>query len=126
MILATAICAIAPAYGCASDRTHAAGVADLPPDARDGYAVFAIRCSKCHSLSRPLDSGIDDDEHWARYVRRMRLQVGSGISLDDERRILVYLHHYSLEQARRKAHVDASNVPPSDAGQAAPLEGDAE
>jgi hypothetical protein len=74
----------------------------LPPELRADYAVFADRCSKCHSLSRPLDSGIVDDEFWVRYVERMRRQPASGISPEDTPAILRFLHFYSAEQRRRR------------------------
>ena len=67
------------------------------------YTLFTIRCSKCHSLSRPLNSGIDSDDYWRLYVAKMRRQPGSGISEDDAVAILRFLHVYSLEQRRRKA-----------------------
>jgi hypothetical protein len=75
----------------------------LPPEVRDDYQVFAQRCSKCHALSRALDSGIDDDAFWRRYVERMRHQPASGITLDDQAKILSFLHHYSMEIRRTKA-----------------------
>lgn len=75
----------------------------LPPEVRGDYAVFAQRCSKCHALSRALESGIDDDAFWKRYVERMRHQPASGISLTDQARILSFLHYYSLELRRTKA-----------------------
>ncbi len=75
--------------------------AKLPPELRADYAVFAQRCSKCHSLARPLSSGIDDDEYWKRYVARMRRQPGSGISIEDEPPILRFLHYYSEEQKKK-------------------------
>jgi hypothetical protein len=82
----------------------------LPADARADYDVFAQKCSKCHSLSRPLNSGITDDEHWTAYVERMRRQPGSGISREDAAPILRFLHYWSQEQAKRKPAVEA---PPS-------------
>jgi hypothetical protein len=85
---------------CPSVREE--GFPGLPPDLRADYAVFADRCSKCHSLSRPLDSGIVDDEFWVRYVERMRLQPASGISPEDTPAILRFLRFYSAEQRRRK------------------------
>jgi hypothetical protein len=92
------------AFGLGCSRAgHGEGldVARLPPDVRQDYSVFAQRCSKCHSLSRPLESGITQDAYWAAYVARMRRQPGSGISLADEVPILRFLHYYSSEQARR-------------------------
>src|ERR1700722_636783 len=75
----------------------------LPEDLRGDYAVFAQRCSKCHSLARPLTSGIDEDEYWVDYVARMRRQPASGISEDDAVVILRFLHYFSLEEKRKKA-----------------------
>jgi hypothetical protein len=90
-------------------RSDELDVSKLPENLREDYAVFAHRCSKCHSLARPLTSGIDDDEYWKRYVERMRRQPGSGISPDDEPAILRFLHYYS-EQQKQKKNV-ASRMP---------------
>ncbi len=76
--------------------------AKMPASLRGDYAIFAQRCSKCHSLARPLTSGIDDDEYWRRYVERMRRQPSSGISPDDEPPILRFLHYFSEEQKKKK------------------------
>jgi hypothetical protein len=90
--------------GCGSSE-HARDGLDpsrFPADVRADYEVFARRCSKCHSLSRPLNSGIDDDAYWAAYVARMRRQPSSGISHQDELTVLRFLHFYSLEQKQKK------------------------
>ena len=81
----------------------------LPAEVRADYDVFAQRCSKCHSLARPLNSGIVDDDYWAMYVARMRRQPESGISIEDGRVILRFLHYYSLEQIRKKAEHGAKS-----------------
>ncbi len=78
-------------------RADGLNVAELPPDVRGDYALFAQRCSKCHSLARPLESGITDDGYWRDYVARMRRQPSSGISQADEAPILRFLHYYSTE-----------------------------
>ena len=75
----------------------------LPPELRADYDLFAQRCSKCHSLARPLGSGIDDDRFWREYVEQMRLKPGSGISVADEEPILRFLHFYSAQQHPRDA-----------------------
>ncbi len=77
-------------------------VASASAASRADYDVFALRCSKCHSLARPLNSGIDDDGYWRTYVAKMRRQPGSGISAQDSVAILRFLHQYSIEQRRRK------------------------
>lgn len=73
--------------------------ASLPENMQADYALFAQRCSKCHSLSRTFNSGDNDDIFWARYVARMRRQPGSGIAPSEEAPILRFLHYYS-EQVR--------------------------
>lgn len=92
--------------------------ASASPSARADYDVFALRCSKCHSLARPLNSGIDDDGYWKAYVAKMRRQPGSGISAEDSVAILRFLHEYSTELRRRKGKaLDSPAVPGSpDAG----------
>jgi len=88
--------------GCAGNPALDREAATWPADVRADYAVFAQRCSKCHSLARPLQSGIDNDDYWRLYVERMRRQPGSGISVADTVPILRFLHVYSLEVKKRK------------------------
>jgi hypothetical protein len=95
-----AVCALV-APGC-SVRAGEPEAATISPSAAADYAVFAQRCSKCHSLARPLNSGIDRDDYWRLYVAKMRRQPGSGISVEDSVAILRYLHLYSIEQRRKK------------------------
>src|SRR5256885_16136139 len=74
----------------------------MPVEVRADYALFAQRCSKCHSLARPLQSGIIGDDYWADYVERMRRQPGSGISPEDATLILRFLHYFSTGQVMRQ------------------------
>ncbi len=97
---------------CANGRADAIDRLANRPDLHEDYAIFALRCSKCHSLDRPLNSGITDDNHWDQYVARMRRQPGSGINLADSAAILRFLHAYSAEERRRQQ----SAVEPNPAG----------
>ena len=94
---------IVTTMGCMASAKHAEELepATLPAELREDYAVFAQRCSKCHSLARPLNSGISDENYWSLYVARMRRQPGSGITQEDAGPILRFLHYYSLEQLRK-------------------------
>jgi len=119
MTRAVLLVLFALATGCRGAGAHepeGAETSSMPADVRADYDVFAQRCSKCHSLSRPLNSGIDDDEYWKAYVARMRRQPGSGISPQDEVVILRYLHYFSLEKRREKARnegMPAAAPPPA-------------
>ncbi len=84
-------------------RGEGLDAATLPEAVRPDYAVFAQRCSKCHSLARPLTSGIDEDAYWVMYVAKMRRQPESGISEDDTVAILRFLHYFSREEKRKKS-----------------------
>lgn len=77
-----------------------AAQAQLPPEVRASYDLFAQKCSRCHTLSRPLGAFITDVSHWRQYVTRMRRQPGSGISAEDGERILVFLEHYTREKSK--------------------------
>lgn len=80
----------------------------LPPAVRASYELFTRRCSRCHSLARPLTAPIGDREHWARYVTRMRRQPSSGISPADAEEILVFLEHWSRVRAADEVVVTTS------------------
>jgi hypothetical protein len=104
--------ASAGAAGCATSSRDGLDVAQLPETVRPDYTLFARRCSKCHSLARPLGSGITDDAVWIAYVDKMRRQPGSGISPQDAAPILRFLHYYSSEQRRiKREHDEASGGP---------------
>ena len=104
LVLVGAITIGASAAACPGARSEGLDRSTLPAAVQDDYDVFASRCSKCHSLSRPLDSGIDDDEYWQAYVARMRRMPASGISAEDEQIILRFLHWFSADlRAKKKA-----------------------
>lgn len=108
------------ALGCAgggSQMTRVQGegvvLSSIPLEHRDEYALFAQRCSKCHSLARALNNGDRDEKYWALYVTRMRRQPSSGIAPEDEPPILRFLNFYS-------AQVRAESAPDAGAGEAGP------
>jgi hypothetical protein len=70
-------------------------VKTFPPDVEQSYRLFAVRCSRCHTLSRPLNASISEYSHWEQYVARMRRHSGSGISPQDAEEILVFLKYYT-------------------------------
>jgi hypothetical protein len=105
---------------CHQDSAAIEGVdpSKVPEDVRSDYVLFTQRCSKCHSLARPLQSGITNDDYWAAYVERMRRQPGSGIAPEETPRILRFLHYYSTTVRLRNVEpaVEASPAPVEDGG----------
>jgi hypothetical protein len=66
-ILIVVAAAVMSIIGCSTGtivvRGEGLDASALPAEVRSDYAVFAQRCSKCHSLTRPLNSDIDDDDY---------------------------------------------------------------
>jgi hypothetical protein len=80
-------------------------VSKYPPQIQAAYRVFAVRCSRCHTLARPLNANIDDPQHWVRYVTRMRRNPTSGINPKDAEIILQFLLFYTQERAHHEEPV---------------------
>jgi hypothetical protein len=104
-------------YGCAGAGSIRHGdtldVAKYPADMRAAYKVFSVRCSRCHTLARPLNARIRDPQHWERYVARMRLNPASGINAKNGDIIIRFLVYYM--QQRQAAERQAEEQPASDA-----------
>jgi hypothetical protein len=105
-VIALAAAAAAACNASTLERGEGLDPSSVPPEQQADYALFAQRCSKCHSLARPLNSGITEDSFWRMYVDRMRRQPGSGISEQDTVPILRFLHWYSQSQAPQAAGRD--------------------
>ena len=111
MALAASSLALVGASGCTRKESLDAG--KMPENVRADYEVFARKCSKCHTLARPLNANITDDEEWIRYVNRMRRQPASGISPEDQEVILRFLRYYAADLRRLEAEKRGGAPPPS-------------
>jgi hypothetical protein len=103
------VLAVSPA-ACSGARAEGLDASKLPEPVRGDYEVFARKCSKCHSLARPLGAGITDDEQWTMYVARMRRQPGSGIFADDEVAIVRFLRFHAAELRKKKGGAPATEA----------------
>ncbi len=54
-------------------------VSGYPPQMQEYYQLFANKCSRCHTLARPINSTFTDKE-WKKYVRQMMRKPGSGLT----------------------------------------------
>ena len=92
--------------GCAAfQRGEGLDVATVPAGLRGDYDLFVQRCSRCHSLSRPLNARVTSEGHWREYVTRMRRMPGSGIAPDDVAGLLRFLNWYSVARLAPDAAV---------------------
>ncbi len=110
-LVAGALVAIVAMLASACQHGEGLDPSKLPENIRADYDVFANRCSKCHSLARPLTANITDDEQWVLYVNRMRRQPGSGISRTDQDAILRFLKYYAADLRRQQAEKNGVPAP---------------
>ncbi|MEY4579114.1 MAG: hypothetical protein RL701_3817 [Pseudomonadota bacterium] len=85
-------------------------VSRYPQEMQDAYQVFATRCSRCHTLARPLNARIHDPQHWVRYVERMRLNASSGINAKNGQTILRFLLYYMQQRDKEQRAEDQADT----------------
>ena len=79
-------------------------VSAYPAPQQAAYKIFATKCSKCHTIARPLNTMMKRDE-WERYVKRMMHKPGSMITENSAKKIYEFLIYDS--SVRKKEALDA-------------------
>jgi len=69
-------------------------VSAYPPEMQQRYLLFSQKCSKCHPVSRPINSRFDPAD-WKRYMKRMIRRAGSGINEEQGAEIYEFLKFYA-------------------------------
>ncbi len=72
-------------------------VSSYPPAQQSAYKVFTNKCSKCHTIARPINTSMKRDE-WERYVKRMMHKPNSGISDAQGKEIFDFLIYDQTER----------------------------
>jgi mono/diheme cytochrome c family protein len=73
-------------------------VSGSPAEMQQAYKLFSTKCSKCHTLARPLNTMMSRAE-WERYVKRMMHKPNSGINDKQGKDIFEFLVY---DQTSRK------------------------
>jgi hypothetical protein len=74
-------------------------LASYPKAMQDTYEkTFSKRCSKCHTLARPINTELTPTK-WEEYVKKMMRKPGSGVKGEDAKRIWEFL---VFDTAKRK------------------------
>ena len=73
-------------------------VSGYPAPTQAAYKLFSSKCSKCHTIARPLNTMMKRDE-WERYVKRMMHKPNSGIGDNQGKDIFEFLVY---DQTNRK------------------------
>ncbi len=70
-------------------------VSRYPKEQQEAYALFAVKCSQCHTLARPINSPLSTRQDWQRFVERMHAKIHasskSPLTESDEARIVDFL-----------------------------------
>lgn len=91
----------------ADQGTDALDVSQFPAEQQERYTMFAAKCSKCHTLARPINTNKTAEE-WARYVKRMAGKPKSNISPDQAKNIYLFLKYYQSTKDAAATDGDAA------------------
>jgi hypothetical protein len=72
-------------------------VSAYPAAQQANYKLFGGKCSKCHTIARPLNTMMTKDE-WSRYVKRMMHKPNSGISDAQGKQIFEFVVYDQTER----------------------------
>lgn len=65
-------------------------VSAYPQEMQEAYKVFERKCSRCHTLARPINSDFESEE-WRTYVYKMMRKPGSGLTPKTAEPIIEFL-----------------------------------
>ena len=72
-------------------------VSAYPAAQQANYKLFSGKCSKCHTIARPLNTMMKRDE-WERYVKRMMHKPNSGINDSQGKQIFDFVVYDQVER----------------------------
>jgi hypothetical protein len=87
-------------------------VSQYPDKLQDYYQVFSQKCSRCHRLSRPINSDYVLPDEWSRYIKRMMYKPGSNISRSDAKKIYDFLVYDSSVRKKKEFQAKLQSLAP--------------
>ena len=99
-------------------------VSQYPKEQRKSYSVFSEKCSKCHTLARPINSDYALPSEWAPCVEKMRKKKHSGINADAQKIITDFLI-YDSSVRKKDLIAQKEKLKKESAPEAKPAEGGA-
>jgi len=89
----------APKTYPADDGPNFIDVSDYPQEMQTLYELFTRRCSRCHTVARPINSTFTPEE-WRKYVHKMMRKPGSGLTPKTSERIIKFLIYDAQHRER--------------------------
>ena len=74
-------------------------VSNYPAKMQELYELFTKKCSRCHTVARPINSTFTPAE-WQKYVQKMRRKPGSGLSPKTAEQITEFLIYDTQHRER--------------------------
>lgn len=86
-------------------------VSKFPKEQQENYKVFSEKCSRCHTLARPINTSVAAPQDWKATVEKMRRKPRSGISDDAQKQIADFLvYNASQKKVAASTSTDAKTV----------------
>lgn len=74
-------------------------VTNYPAKMQETYNLFTNKCSRCHTVARPINSTFTSEE-WRQYVYKMMRKPGSGLKPKTAEEIIEFLIYDAQHRER--------------------------
>ncbi|MYB93408.1 hypothetical protein F4054_17950 [Candidatus Poribacteria bacterium] len=75
-------------------------VTAYPAKMQEAYELFTNKCSRCHTVARPINSTFMPEE-WRKYVYKMMRKPGSGLTPKTAEEIIRFLIYDARHRERK-------------------------
>ena len=99
VIYALRVPRVAPKTYPADKGPNFIDVTNYPPKMQETYELFTRKCSRCHTVARPINSTFASEE-WREYVYKMMKKPGSGLTLKTADKIIEFLIYDSQHREK--------------------------
>ena len=99
MIYALRVPRVAPKTYPADKGPNFIDVSAYSLEMQEAYELFTRKCSRCHTVARPINSTFVSEE-WREYVYKMMRKPGSGLTPKTADRIIEFLVYDSQHRGK--------------------------
>ena len=99
MIFAFRVQRTAPKTYLADKGINFIDVSNYPQEMQTLYTLFTNKCSRCHTVARPINSTFTPEE-WQKYVQKMMRKPGSGLTPKTAEQITQFLIYDAQHRER--------------------------
>ncbi len=100
MIYALRAPSVAPKTYPADQGPNFIDVSTYSPEMQEAYELFTGKCSRCHTVARPINSSFTPEE-WREYVYKMMKKPGSGLTPKTTDKIVEFLVYDSQHREKQ-------------------------